>query len=42
MDANKTWELTQAMMTGDFNPNHDPDDGRFTSGSGGGTGKKEI
>lgn len=29
-------------MTGDFNPNHDPDDGRFTSGSGGGTGKKDI
>lgn len=34
MDANKTWEMTQAMMTGDFNPNHG-DDGRFTSGSGG-------
>jgi hypothetical protein len=35
MGINNEWEMIQGMMMGDFNPNHDPSDGRFTSGSGG-------
>ncbi len=37
MGINNEWEMTQRMMFGDFNPNHDPSDGRFTSGGSGGT-----
>ena len=32
MNASNEWLLTEQMMTGDFNPFHDPKDGRFTSG----------
>lgn len=35
MDANKQWAMIQSMMVGDFNPNHDPKNGQFTTGSGG-------
>lgn len=41
MDANKTWDIIQNMMTGDFNPNHDPENGQFTSGSGGSSAGSE-
>ena len=40
MDKNKEWALIENMLTGDFNPNHDPGDGRFTSGSGGASSSK--
>lgn len=34
MDARTEWNLIERMLVGDFNPHHDPDDGRFTSGGG--------
>lgn len=34
MNAIQEWNLIEQMMVCDFNPNHDPKDGRFTSGSG--------
>lgn len=32
MNARDEWNLTQSMMAGDFNPYHDPINGRFASG----------
>lgn len=34
MDAIREWLTIERMMTGDFNPNHDPDTGQFSSGTG--------
>ena len=40
MDAIKQWKIVENMIQGrfttDFNENHDPSNGQFTSGSGGG------
>lgn len=33
MKAKDEWSLTEQMMVGDFNPYHDPKNGRFTTGS---------
>lgn len=38
--AGDEMSVVMRMMTGDFNPNHDPDDGRFTSGGGSGSHSK--
>lgn len=35
MSSKNEWAIIESMMTGDFNPNHDPSNGQFTSGSGG-------
>ena len=40
MNSKKEWSIVESMITGDFNENHDPDTGQFTSGSGGGSGSK--
>lgn len=36
MNSKAEWSIIENMMAGDFNPNHDPESGQFTSGSGGG------
>lgn len=38
MNKKREWAMIQRMMVGDFNENHDPETGQFTSGSGGGSG----
>ncbi len=35
MNSKAEWSIIENMMAGDFNPNHDPENGQFTSGSGG-------
>lgn len=37
MNAHDEWNLIMRMMVGDFNENHDPHNGQFTSGGGGST-----